>query len=299
MAMVLNTSLNTREGAVQMAQHISAMGAARTAERTARGSGAQLLSRLGYAAKGVVYCIMGLTAARVAIGDGGATTDRKGAIEAIYEQPFGQFLLGVVIVGLVGYALWCLILRALLDVEHKGTDAKGLLSRVANGVVGISYGSLAYGAFRLLTGTGSAGKSSDASTQDWTAVLLRQPYGEPLVILAGAVVIAVAFYCFAQAYKASFMKDFEYMGQMAQTWVRRLQHSGRAAQGVVFSLIGIFLIIAAIKHNAHDAKGVGGSLKQLAHEPYGHAVLAIVALGLIAYGLFSLCQARFRRISTA
>src|SRR5262249_52871802 len=103
-----------------------ALGAARTAEHTARGPGVELLARLGYAAKGLIYVIIGVLAVRVAIGDGGKTTDNRGALQAIYHQPFGQFLLGVVVVGLIGYALWCFILRALLDADAWGTEAKGV-----------------------------------------------------------------------------------------------------------------------------------------------------------------------------
>jgi hypothetical protein len=275
------------------------MRVAHDAKSTAQGPGTQALVRLGFAAQGLVYVIIGLLAARLAIGDGGATTDRKGALQAIYEQPFGQFLLGVVAVGLLGYAIWSLVLRAALDVEGRGTDGKGVVTRVAFAVIGISYGLLAFGAFKVITGTGGSGKSSDASTQDWTARLLKQSYGEPLVILAGAIIIGVALYRFRVAYKASFMKYFEYLGQTAQTWVRRCGRFGTAAQGFVFAEIGIFLIIAAWKHNAHEAKGMGGSLQQLVHEPYGHALLGIVALGLIAYGIFGLLQARFRHVPSA
>ena len=85
---------------------------------------------------------------------------------------------------------------------------------------------------------------------------------------------------------------------MTRTWVRRLGRVGYGAQGVVFAEIGIFLIVAARQHNAHAAKGIGGSLAQLAREPYGHVLLGIVAVGLIAYAVYSFAQARFRRIST-
>jgi hypothetical protein len=276
------------------------MSLARSAERTARGPAVEALARLGYAAKGVVYLIIGLLAARVAWGDGGVITDRKGALQAIYQQPLGRFLLGAVVVGLIGYALWCIVLRGFLDAENKGGDAKGVLSRVAYVVVGISYGSLALAAFNLLTGSGGGtGKSSDASTQDWTARLLRQSYGEPLIILAGAIVIGVALYRCRVAYKASFMRNFEYLGQHTRQLVRNLGRLGIAAQAMVFLIMGGFLIAAAWNHNAREAKGIGGSLQQLVREPYGHLLLGLVAVGLVAFGCYGLLQARFRRIATA
>src|SRR5579862_8434681 len=97
---------------------ISASRMARTAEQTARGPGSELLARLGYIAKGIVYLIIGILAARVAIGDGGKTTDNKGALQAIYHEPFGKVLLSIVVVGLIGYALWC-FLRAFFDADRK------------------------------------------------------------------------------------------------------------------------------------------------------------------------------------
>jgi len=276
---------------------VRAAGAARTARRAAHSPASEWLARFGYIVKGVVYLIIGILAARVAIGNGGKTTDNRGALQAIYHEPFGKVLLGIAIVGLIGYALWC-FLRAFLDVDGKGTDAKGILARIGYGVIGASYAALAYGAVRLVTGSGSAGKSTDTSAKDWTARLLTHSYGEALVILLGVIVIGVALYLFYYAYSAQFMRSFSGLGGMTRTWVRRLGRVGYGAQGVVFAEIGIFLIVAARQHNAHAAKGIGGSLAQLAREPYGHVLLGIVAVGLIAYAVYSFAQARFRRIST-
>jgi hypothetical protein len=275
----------------------SAKQSARSAGRAARGPGAEVLARLGYVAKGVVYVIIGLLAARVAIGSGGKTTDTKGALTAIYHEPFGKGLLIAVTVGLVGYALWC-FLRSFLDVDDRGSDAKGIVARIAYAVVGIIYVSLAYAAIRLVSGSGSTGKSSDTSTQDWTAKLLQQSYGVPLVIAAGIVIIAVAAYLVYYAYSAEFLKRFGSMSGTERSWIKRFGQIGYVAQAVVFGEIGLFLIVAANRRNAHAAKGIGGSLKQLTTEPYGHVLLALVAIGFVIYGLYSFAQARFRRIST-
>src|SRR5579872_514931 len=115
-------------------------GAIRNASREGREAATSpamtLLARVGYAAKGIVYLIIGGLSAKVALGEGGSATDRNGALRAIHEQPFGRFLLAIVAIGLVGYALWSLI-QALVDPEHEGTDAKGLAARVGYGVVGL------------------------------------------------------------------------------------------------------------------------------------------------------------------
>jgi Domain of Unknown Function (DUF1206) len=264
------------------------------AGKAAHGSGSELMARLGYVAKGVVYLIIGVLAGRVALGDGGKTTDNQGALQVIYQQPFGQVLVAIMAVGLVGYALWC-FLRAFLDADGKGSDAKGLITRLGYALIGISYASLALVALNLLRSSGSAGKSTDAAAGDWTARLLGQPYGETLVMLVGLLIIGIALFLFANAYSARFLKAFSGLSGQTLVWVRRLGRIGYGAQGIVFTEIGILLIVAARQHSAHQAKGIGGALAQLAREPYGHVLLAVVALGLVAYGLYSFAQARFHR----
>jgi Domain of Unknown Function (DUF1206) len=274
--------------------------AKREGRQAATSPGMKLLARVGYAAKGSVYLIIGALAAKVALGEGGSTTDRNGALRAIYEQPLGKFLLALVAVGLVGYALWSLI-QAFVDPEHQGADAKGVAARLGYGAVGLSYAALALAAAKLVIGTGSGGKSSDTTTQDWTARLLTLPFGPFLVILVGLIVIGVAGYLFYRAYTADFQKSLALgeVGTQTRQGIIALGRGGYAALGVVFSIVGVFLIIAAVRNNAGAAKGLGGALRELAQQPYGHVVLGVVAIGLVAYGLFSLAQARYRRLGTA
>ncbi|GAC1453158.1 MAG: hypothetical protein PVSMB4_13890 [Ktedonobacterales bacterium] len=272
-----------------------------TARSAANSPAMTLLSRFGYAAKGVVYLIIGGLAGAAAIGAaGGKTTDQHGVIQAIYQQPFGKFLLVLVAIGWLGYALWSWV-EAGLDTEGKGTDAKGIVARVGYAVVGFSYAGLAIGALRLSAGMGSSGKSSDAQTQDWTARLLGYPLGVALVVLVGLVVLAIAGILYYRAYTAEFRQqlDIGTMPGRSGEWVVTLGRLGYAALGIVFTIIGIFLIAAAFQHNAGEAKGLAGALGALAQQPLGQLLLLVVALGLIAYGAFSLAEARCRRIGPA
>lgn len=273
--------------------------AKREGKQAAYSPAMRLLARLGYAAKGIVYLIVGGLAAKVALGEGGKTTDRNGALRAIHEQPFGKVLLAIVAIGLVGYALWSLI-QAVLDPDHQGTDPKGIAARVGYAAVGVSYAALALAAAQLAIGTGNGGKSSDTQTRDWTARLLELPFGPFLVVLAGLVVIIIAGYLFYRAYAADFKKtlDLGEMGSESREWVITLGRAGYATLGVVFGIVGVFLIVAALRNNAGATKGLGGALGELAQQPYGHVLLGIVAIGLIAYGVFSLAQARYRRLGT-
>ncbi len=255
------------------------------------------LARLGYAAKGVVYLIIGGLAAKLAIGQGGAATDQRGALQTIYEQPFGKFLLAVVAIGLLGFALWSFI-QAIYDTEGKGRDAKGIIARLGYAAVCVAYAALAFCAYQLVAGTGNVGQGSTASTQDWTTTLLKLPAGVALVVIVGLVVLGVALYLFAKAYTAKFQRRLNLAGVSAQLrkFVIFLGRFGYGALGVVFTIVGFFLIVAAIQYNPQKAKGLDTALKELLHLPFGPLLLGIVALGLIAYGVYSFAEARYRRV---
>lgn len=268
-----------------------------TARRAAANPWTTRYARFGYAAKGIVYGIIGALAAKAALGQGGATTDRNGAIQAIYQQPFGKFLLAAVAAGLFGYALWSWI-QAALDTEGKGHNLKGIIERTGYAVVGISYAGLALAALQLVLHRGGSGKSSDASAQDWTARLLHAPLGAALVVLVGLVVLGLALRQANYAYTASFQQrlDLHSLSTQARVGIVALGRWGMAALGVVFAVVGVFLIVAALRHDPHQAKGLGGALQALAAQPFGQLVLGLVAVGLIAYGAYSLVEARYRRM---
>ncbi|MBD2463745.1 DUF1206 domain-containing protein [Oscillatoria sp. FACHB-1407] len=258
------------------------------------------LSRLGYAAKGIVYFVVGLLALQAAIGSGSQPTDTNGALEAIVAQPFGKFLLGIVAIGLIGYVLWR-IAQAVLDPEHSGqqTSAKQVAQRIGYAFSAAAYTGLAATAVKLILGTGNGGDGN--ATQDWTARFLSQPFGQWLVGLAGLITIGVGISYLYEAYKAKFRQhlNLNAMTPKERTWAMRAGRFGIAARGVVFGIIGIFLIQAAIRSNPNEAKGLGNALAALAQQPFGPWLLGLVALGLIAYSIYSLVEARYRKLGNA
>mgnify|MGYP002780757990 FL=1 len=254
------------------------------------------LARLGYAAKGLVYFIVGFLAAQAAFGAGGRTTNTSGALTTIVIQPFGKFLLFIVTIGIIGYVLWRIV-QTILDPEHAGEqmNAKRIAQRLGYAFSALTYCGLALTAVKLIMG--SEGGNGEA-TEDWTELFLAQPLGRWLVGLAGVIVISVGFYYLYEAYKAKFRRHLKLsqMNHFEQTWAVHLGRFGIAARGIVFGIIGLFLIQAAKQSDASQAKGFGEALAILAQQPAGPWLLGIVALGLIAYGIYSLVEARYRQI---
>ena len=255
------------------------------------------LARLGYATIGVVYLMIGTMATQAALGMGGAIADPRDVLVTIARQPFGRVLLGLTALGLSGYVLWRFV-QACCDPERKGTDARGLLTRLGYAISGVAYAALAVLAARMALGAGGAG--GPAAEQAWTARVLAQPFGPWLVGSMGGIIIGVGLAHVYWAYTAQFMQEYT-TGEMSarqQRWARRLGQWGLAARGVTFGIIGGFFLYAGITADPSEARGLGGALVTVAQQPYGPWLLGVVALGLVAYGLFCLSQALYRRVVT-
>jgi hypothetical protein len=254
------------------------------------------LARFGYAAKGVVYLIIGGLAALAAFTGGGRKTDSRGAFEEILSQSYGKLLLGAVAVGMAAYAIWRIV-QAVKDTENKGSGAKGIAIRIGYAAIGVIHLGLAYSAAQLILGSGGESRG-DATSKEWTATLLAQPFGQWLVGAVGLGFIAFALSQFYKAYTAKFREKLKTneMDEKTQNFATRSGQAGLSARGVVFGIIGIFLILAALHSNAGEARGLSGALRALEQQSYGQWVLGIVALGLVSYGLYMFVQARYRRM---
>src|ERR671921_588333 len=250
------------------------------------------LARLGYATEGAMYALIGLLAAGVAFGSGGHATGQRGALEIVAGSPFGGVLVGLIALGFLGYALWRGI-QAITDPDGEGTDVKALGKRAGYGVSALVYAGLAFSAVGLILGSASRG---GRTPDDWTALLLSWPLGRALVVCAGLAVVGLGLRELYQAYKARFLKylELDEMGERATRWTERWGRLGVAARGIVFCVVGSFLVRAALEHDPQEARGLGGALQTLAQQPFGAWLLGAVALGLVAYGLFMLSVARYR-----
>ena len=197
---------------------------------------------------------------------------------------------------MAAYAIWRIV-QAVKDTENKGSDAKGIARRIGYAAIGVIHIGLAYSATQLIFGSGG-GSRGDAASKEWTATLLAQPFGQWIVGAVGLGFIAFALSQFYKAYTAKFREKLmtNKMSEKTETFATRTGQAGLSARGVVFGIIGIFLIQAALHSNAGEARGLSGALRVLEQQSYGQWVLGIVALGLIAYGLYMLVTAWYRRI---
>ena len=279
-------------------------GIAQQAARGAAGTTRQLapwierLARVGYAAKGIVYVLIGVLAAQAALGAGGRTTDSGGALTAISRASYGRLLLAVIALGLLGYAAWRVIAAA-TDAEAKGDDAKGMAKRAAGAGRGLLYVGLAVQAARLARGGGGGGGGDSSRAEDWTAKLMAAPFGRWLVAAVGVGIIGYALYQLYRAYASKVRKhlDLSRLSAGAQQLVVAVGRFGIGARGVVFLVIGWFLVRAARQSDASQASGVGEALRTLESQPHGKWILALTGLGFVAYGAYELINARYRRIA--
>lgn len=253
------------------------------------------LMRFGFVANGIVYITIGILAVQAALGRGGQTSGTQGALSTIADEPFGQFLIGFIGLGFIGLAIWY-VFRGVSDPDNAGDDISGIAKRIGLVIAGLAYGVLAYSAFRILTNSGSSGGNQAA---DWTAQVMQQPYGIWLIGITGVVIIGVGIYQLYKAYKTKFREKLK-VQEMSLTetkWGIRAGRIGIAARAIVFSIIGVFLVQASMQADPQQAGGVGKALQTLTTQPYGPWLLGVIALGLVAYGLYSaLVLARYRRI---
>jgi len=252
----------------------------------------EVLARAGFVARATVYAIIGVLALRLALGAGGKLTNQQGAFHTVAHQPLGRPLLTALAVGLGGYSLWRLF-RAALGHGPEGSDSG--LDRIAAAASGIAYGVLCAIAVDVLVG--SSGSSSGNASRT-TGGVLGLPGGVWIVGVAGVAMIGVGLYEGYRGVTQSFLEDSktEDMSPAVRRWFGRAGTVGYLARTIVFGLVGVFLVKAAIDYNPRAAVGIDGALAKLLHQTYGSFLLGIVAAGLVAFAVYSAGDARYRRI---
>lgn len=235
---------------------------------------------------------MGGLASLAIFGQGGETTGSKGALQSLLTAPAGDVLLVAIAIGLVGYGVWrCL--QAILDADAHGTGAKGLVIRAGLLVSAVTHTLLAFFAISLVFTLGQGGGGGGG--QGVAGWLMKQPFGQWLVGIAGALIIGAGIAHIIKAVKGGFDRHFD-MDESTKRWAYPICRFGLATRGVVFMIVGGLFILAAWHASPGEAGGISEVFSLLGHQIYGRVLLGIMATGLFAFGLYSLLLSAYRRI---
>ncbi len=275
---------------------MSVTGRAEVAGRRAANSRAlEVAARAGFVARGAIYVLIGIIAVQVALGHGGQA-DRGGALSQIAGKSYGMLVLWLLIAGFAGLALWRFSEAAFGAVGPDGQDTSERLKSLARGVL---YSVFFVTTLQLVLGSSnSATANGNSQSQEMTARVMAHSGGRLLVGLIGAVVLVIGIALAREGWTKEFLKKLDLSGAPAGTrsLVEKLGFFGGVARGAVIALVGVFFIIAAVRFSPSKAEGIDGALRAFAQTPVGPLLLIPVALGLIAFGLFSWCEARWRRV---
>jgi hypothetical protein len=257
----------------------------------------ETFARIGYVARAAIYFLIGGLALLVALGDrsSGRETDSKGALRILFEQPFGKFILIVIGIGLFCYAIWRMI-QSLKDHDRHGSDLKGLGIRAGLLLSGVTHAFLGFYAINLVyyfSPRASSGEGERTAAQ-W---LMHQPFGQYLVGMVGFVILGFAASQFYRAFRETFRKYLD-IPPDRDRFIAPICKFGLSARGVVFGLVGIFFVRAALNFSSEEAGGLKKTWRTLESQPFGDLLVGIVALGLIAYAVYSLTEAAYRRFAS-
>jgi hypothetical protein len=263
--------------------------------RAANSRPLRIAARAGFVARGAIYLLIGIIALEIALGKGGQA-DRGGALAQIAAKSYGTFVLWLLVVGFAGLALWRFSEAAFGAVGPDGHEAGERLKSLARALL---YSFFFVSTLQLVTGTSSSATGNgNKQSEALTARLMTHSGGRLLVGLVGLVVLVIGAMLAREGWKKEFLKRMNFGGAPSGTrsTVEKLGVVGGVARGAVVAVAGVFLISAAVRFSPSKAEGIDGALRAFAHTPLGPFLLILVALGLIAFGLFSWCEARWRRV---
>lgn len=257
-------------------------------------NGLELAARAGYAARGFVYVSIGVLALLAALELRPAAAGSEAAVMAVTDWPFGRVWLTAIAAGLAGFAAWR-ALQSVLDADRQGSEPKALAGRAGQALSGVTYGVLAFSVYRALDAVEDAQQAAGGDAREGAATVLGLPFGGSLLVLVGLFVAALGVAGLVRAVREDFCKRLSCRAGVrhAARWLGRIGYAGR---GLAFLPLGFFLVEAGLDRNAAKARSLGATLQSLESQPFGSVVLALVAIGLMAFGAYAFMEARFRRI---
>lgn len=255
----------------------------------------ELAARAGYAARGIVYLLVGGFAIDAALVGGGETRDTEQVLLSLLGEPLGGIMLAVIAAGLGGYSLWRL-LQAVADVDGHGTDLRGLAVRSGLLISAVTHTALAFFAAQLALAGGGSGSGSESS--DHVARVLALPGGRWMVAAVALAIAGAGIAHIAKGWTKGFEKWLELDAATAR-WASPVCQGGLIARGAVFVVIGGLVGMAAYQNHAGRAGGLTEALRTVQQSPFGGALFAVIAVGLFAFGVYSILEAIHRRVGMA
>jgi Domain of Unknown Function (DUF1206) len=262
-----------------------------TARRASDSPAARVLARAGLAARGVLYILIGWVAVLVAVGNSSHQPDQQGALQLLAGKPYGLVSLWLLGLGFAAYALWRLS-EAAFGVTGDGNRAGPRLKSLVRALI---YAGFAYLTFKIISGTQG---NQTRKQQDLSAKLMHHTGGRWLVGIVGLIIVIAGVTLVIEGIRRKFLRylQLSQMSPRTRRIVRRLGVIGTAARGVVFALAGILVIEAAVTHKPGKAGGIDKALLTLRNQPFGEFLLILAAAGLVIFGIYGLCEARWRKV---
>jgi hypothetical protein len=260
-------------------------------------TGIKLIARFGLAAKGIVYCLIGLLAFMSAFHIGGqrsGNTDKQGAFKFIFDQPGGEVILGIIAFGLLSYSIWRFI-QTFLDSEHKGGNAKGLGKRLIYFFSGLTYLFFSWLALKFLLNNGR--QSGGSSQQDTVSDILNQPAGQWLLAAVALILAGIGIYQIWYGNSEKYRKhvNLQELDYDAAKALVRAGKVGYISRGIVWLVIAFLSLKAALHNRASEAGDTASAFTFVENSMFGTYLLAALGLGLICYGVLNFLRARFER----
>ena len=253
---------------------------AHAARRAQRSQPVQWSARSGLLARGLLWLVIGVLAGDLALG-GHDQADKSGALATLKDQPLGTPLLVLVALAFAAHAAFRLLDAA---VGEEGWKRLWQLGRA------VVYGFLAGSTVALLV----SGPSHEDAARP-TARVMSWPAGRWLVGLVGAGLVVAGLVMAVRGVRQDFSDKLD-VPRRRRRLVERVGMAGLVGRGLVYALVGGFLVEAAVRFDPGKAKGLDAALKTLAHQPFGPALLWLAVAALLSYALWSFCEARYRRL---
>lgn len=249
--------------------------------------------RFGFLIKGIVYILLGILSIQAALTYRQQAQDIQGILHAIAQQSTGNLLLIMIAIGLAGYSFWRVV-EAFLNPDTQTRGLRNWLKRLGSGLSGLAYGILTFTAIQILQGR----QQTSETSQVWTAKVLSWPMGQGIVGAIGIGVIGIGMAFFYRTCKADFRKHLQLgtINPKLRGMMIAIGRAGFLARGIIFVLIGGYAIQAAYEFDANKVQTSEETLETIKQQPYGPGLLALVAVGLMAYGVHMGLQARYRQI---